>query len=95
MATNLAPGAEWRGLYEAAMLELSTAELLDKIAIARAAIRQRSDELMPADYSNAGEERRLLVDALANLEALERVELKSRHESRGQTRRNTTLGGAL
>jgi|HubBroStandDraft_6_1064221.scaffolds.fasta_scaffold42299_7 hypothetical protein len=95
MASKLAPGAEWRGSYEAAMLELNTAELLDKIAIARAAIRQRSDELIHADYSSAGEERRLLADALANLEALERVELKSRHESVGQIRRNTALGGAL
>jgi hypothetical protein len=94
-ASSLAPGAEWQGLYEAAMLELNTAELLDKIAIARAAIRRRSDELMHADCSNSGAERQQLADALANLETLERLELKSRHESGGQTRPNATLGGAL
>lgn len=78
--------AQWQGLYEAAMLELNPTELLNKIGIAQDAIRRRCEDLMHADSSCSSEERRAIADALTNLGALERLELKLLHAARSQKR---------
>ena len=82
---------QWQGLYQAAMLELNPAELRGNIGIAQAAIRERCEELMRADYSGSSEERREIADALANLQALERSELKASRAVGSLTRQSATV----
>lgn len=67
---------EWRGLYEAAMLELNRAELPNAIGAARSAMEERIQELRAAldgDGMNSTELREI-ADAQHSLRSLERHE---------------------
>lgn len=62
--------SRWKQLYAAAVLELDDAKLADRIAQARAAMREAADTI-PSD-----EERRTLSDAFRVLRVLENMATK-------------------
>jgi hypothetical protein len=61
----------WYQLYEAAVLELDTATLKERIDAAQAAIREREIELQPSSAHD--EERQMIADARHNLAVLRRT----------------------
>jgi len=76
--SNLLPSgtgfnARWKQLYAAAVLELDDARLPDRIAKARAAIRDRAADSLT---SPSDEERRTLNDGLRILQVLEGMTTK-------------------
>jgi hypothetical protein len=81
----------WQDLYKAAILELNSTKLQNRIQLARAAMQQRSKELIRDYGSGSQAEQRRIVDALRNLGALERYELKSDFETRNQNTDNTGM----
>ncbi len=81
----------WQDLYKAAMLELNSTKLRNRIQLARAAMQQRSKELIRDYGSGSQAEQRGIVDALRNLGALERYELKSDFETHNQNTDNTGM----
>jgi len=66
----------WRGLYQAAMLELRPEELQQRVDEAEKAVLQRIAELR-TDDSNSGEELQALEDALRGLRVLASTECKA------------------
>jgi hypothetical protein len=73
--SHLLPGgagfnAKWKQLYAAAVFELDDAKLADRIAKARAAMRET------ADNSPSDEERRTLNDGFRILRVLENMATK-------------------
>jgi hypothetical protein len=76
-------GAAWQAAYEAAMLELDTTKLRERILFARWAISKRMEELLQ-DHLGTPEERQAISDALHGLNVLERElqgnECKQRQE---------------
>ena len=66
------PNARWKQLYAVAVLELDDTKLRDRIAKARAAMRERADSLA----SLSGEERRTLNDGFRILLILEEMATK-------------------
>ncbi|MCU1298803.1 MAG: hypothetical protein JWO91_3081 [Acidobacteriaceae bacterium] len=87
MATN----GSWQDLYKAAMLELNSAKLRSQIQLARAAMQQRSEELVQDCGASSLAEQRMMADALWSLGMLERSELKSDFEARNQSSDNTVM----
>ena len=74
--SNLLPSAtdlntRWKQLYAAAVLELDDTKLSDRIAKARAAMRERVDSL-----TGSGEECRTLSDGFHVLRILEEMNTK-------------------
>jgi hypothetical protein len=74
--SNLLPSgtgldSRWRQLYAAAVLELDDTKLSDRIAKARAAMRDRADSL-----TSSGEECRTLSDGFRILRILEEMTTK-------------------
>jgi hypothetical protein len=69
--------ANWRELYEAALLEVNPTDLQKSIEVACLAMRQRSDDLTRSADPGALEELRAIADALQNLRTVQRVELRS------------------
>ena len=69
--------ANWRELYEAALLEVNPPDLQKGIERACQAMRQRSDDLTRFAEPGALEELRAIADALQNLRTVQRVELRS------------------
>ena len=67
---------QWLELYEAAILELNPEQMRSKIRLAHEAMRERQTELRNL-RDDSLQEQRAIFDALSNLLALERVELKS------------------
>jgi hypothetical protein len=65
--------ARWKQLYAAAVLELDDTKLPDRIAKARAAMRDRAEDSLT---SSSGEERRTLHDGLRILRILEEITTK-------------------
>lgn len=65
--------ARWKQLYAAAVLGLDDAKLTDRIAQARAAMREA------ADSSPSDEERRTLNDGFRILRVLENMTTKENH----------------
>jgi len=76
--------ANWRELYEAALLEVNPADLQKGIELACQAMRQRSDDLARSADPGALEEMRAIADALQNLRTVQRVELRSSIEAGGR-----------
>jgi hypothetical protein len=79
--SNLLPSgtglnSRWKELYAAAVLELDDTKLPDRIAKARAAMRDRADS--PA---SSGEECRTLSDGFRILRILEEMATKRRPEA--------------
>jgi hypothetical protein len=68
---------QWKDLYREAVLELDSAKLQTKIAVARATIQRRLDEIKAASDAEAMEERHAIADALHNLRTIQTVEFKS------------------
>ena len=64
--TGDTPRAEWRPFYEAAMLELDSAKMLELIAFARRAIHNRLEHSL-------NDEQRKMQDALTALQNLQRI----------------------
>jgi hypothetical protein len=87
MTTNY----QWYDLYKAAMLELNPAKLRSRIQLARAALQQRSDELVQDCGASSLAEQRMMADALWSLGVLERSELKSDFEARNQNSDNSVM----
>ena len=73
----------WKDLYREAILELDPAKLQTKIALARATIQQRLDEIKTARDAQAMEERHAIADALHNLRTIQTIESKSSDENDG------------
>ena len=76
--SNLLPSgtgfnARWKQLYAAAVLELDDARLPDRIAKARAAIRDRAADSLT---SSSSEEQRTLNDGFRILRVLEEITAK-------------------
>jgi hypothetical protein len=74
--SNLLPSgtgldSRWKQLYAAAVLELDDTKLSDRIAEARAAMRDRADSL-----TSSGEECRTLSDGFRILRILEEMTTK-------------------
>jgi hypothetical protein len=82
---------QWHDLYKAAMLELNPAKLRSRIQLARAAMQQRSDELVQDCGASSLAEQRMMADALWSLGVLERSELKSDFEAFNQNSDNTVM----
>jgi hypothetical protein len=76
--------ANWRELYEAALLEVNPADLQKGIELACQAMRQRSDDLTRSSQPGALDELRAIADALQNLRTVQRVELRSSSEPGGR-----------
>ena len=79
--SNLLPSstglnARWKQLYAAAVLELDDTKLLDRIAKARAAMRDSADSLIGSD-----EERRTLDDGFHILRVLEEMTTKRKPDA--------------
>ena len=79
--SNLLPSstglnARWKQLYAAAVLELDDTKLPDRIAKARAAMRDRADSLIGSD-----EERRTLDDGFHILRVLEEMTTKRKPDA--------------
>jgi hypothetical protein len=85
MTTN----GRWQDLYKAAMLELNPTKLRNQIQLARAAMQQRSEELIQDCDASSLAEQRIMADARSNLNVLERSELKPDFEARNQSSANT------
>jgi hypothetical protein len=81
----------WQDLYKAAMLELNSTKLRNQLQLARAAMYQRSEELVQDCGAFSLGERRAIADALRNLSVLERYELKSDIEACTQNTNNTAM----
>ena len=73
--------ANWRELYEAALLEVNPTDLQKGIELACQAMRGRSDDLTRSSEPGALEELRAIADALQNLRTVQRVELRSSIEA--------------
>jgi hypothetical protein len=72
----------WQELYKAAMLELDLVKRGRRIEAAHAAIQRRKEELTKEDRGGScQDEQQALVEALANVRALHRVEFKSSIQS--------------
>jgi hypothetical protein len=67
----------WQDFYKSAILELNPMELRNKVELARTAMNQHLEELRLGADANSIDEQRAIGDALKNLGALERFELKS------------------
>jgi hypothetical protein len=72
MTQTLVPPSStgWRQLYESAILELDNGMLPERIAVARLAILERTEEILTEPSSS---ERHALSGALRALQALEEV----------------------
>jgi hypothetical protein len=68
--------SKWKELYAAAVLELNDTKLPDRIAKARAAMRERDDSL-----TSSGEECRILSDGFHILRILEEMATKRNPEA--------------
>jgi hypothetical protein len=68
--------AQWQDLYRSAILEVDPVELRKKVDLAKAAIRERNENLKRGRDSNLVEELGAIADALKNLAVLERSELQ-------------------
>ena len=64
------PSTGWRQLYESAILELNNGRLPKRIAVARQAILDRTEEILTEPSSS---ERHALSGALRALQALDEV----------------------
>jgi hypothetical protein len=71
LPTGTGLNSRWKELYAAAVLELNDTELPDRIAKARAAMRERADSL-----TSSGEECRTLSDGFRILRILEEMTTK-------------------
>ncbi len=80
--------ASWRKLYKAAMLELDSNALPVRIEAARLAIRQAMEGLACDPTVDVAEEKQALVDALANLQTLHRLEMRVSLPATSQRRRS-------
>jgi hypothetical protein len=78
----LTTDAQWRDLYQAAMLELDRTKLQTIIEIASAAMQRRLQELMTKSdpQGDVRQERQEIVDALDGLRSLHRLEFRSSSE---------------
>ncbi len=74
--------AQWRDLYQAAMLELDRTKLQTIIEIASAAMQRRLQDLMTKSdpQGDVRQERQEIVDALDGLRSLHRLEFRNSSE---------------
>jgi hypothetical protein len=78
----LTTDAQWRDLYQAAMLELDRTKLQTIIEIASAAMQRRLQELVTKSdpQGDVRQERQEIVDALDGLRSLHRLEFRNSSE---------------
>jgi hypothetical protein len=72
---SAAPGAKWHKIYEAALLELDSNKMHERICDARHAILDRAEEILTAP---ATDERSALNDALQALRVLEQASAREK-----------------
>ena len=80
MATNELLANSWWTLYRAAMVEIELNKLQARIEAARVAITQQMEQLLTCNGTDGGERQKML-DALANLRALQKLELRRSTEN--------------
>ncbi len=95
MVSPMREDVRWQHLYETAIVEPDPATLVEKIRLASAAMQQRRKDLAQTHDAGSVEEQRALADALKNLEALERLELRSRFAAGNRSREHAMGGQAL
>jgi hypothetical protein len=85
----------WQRPYVEAMLELNPSELPGKVDFAKEELHRRSEELMFARDAESMAEWQAVADALNNLTAIQKHELKTTRERETRGVRNSTAQGAL